>query len=96
MVLLICVLWVGSGFHTAQSVPLAEGGTIWVTFLHVVWYDKAAGPARARQRRERRRTRSLCTYERRPPQPGKKKEGFLGFQSYNRLFVSTAVTSHYL
>lgn len=46
MVLLILILWVGYDFHTAQSVPL-ERETIWVTFLHVVWYDKAAaGPAR--------------------------------------------------
>lgn len=46
MVLLICILWVGYGFHIAQSDPL-EKETIWVTFLHIVWYDKAAvGPSR--------------------------------------------------
>lgn len=40
-------------FHAAQSVPLVRKkkwgrrAGIWVTFLHAVWYDKAAEPARA-------------------------------------------------
>lgn len=44
MVLLICVLWVGSGFHAAQSVPLAEGGPYGSHFYMLFGMTRAAGP----------------------------------------------------
>ncbi len=54
--------------------------TIWVTFLHVVWYDKAAaGPARnVSRQRATQKHRYVCllfTITRKPPQP-KKRKGF--------------------
>lgn len=80
MVLLICVLWVGYDFHAAQSASL-ENETIWVTFLHVVWYDRAAAgmcPHRGQWRN------SLCLlavhiHMHISPWSQRREEGSLGF-----------------
>ena len=90
MVLLILILWVGYDFHTAQSVPL-EKETIWVTFLHVVWYDKAAARPVRNVSSQRGDTETLlcllvihiCTLASRA-----REERGWGSQSYKRLFVN--------
>lgn len=96
MVLLICILWVGYGFHIAQSDPL-EKETIWVTFLHIVWYDKAAaGPSMECVLTKGSAETLLCllviplcalSFRVR-------EEGLSGSLIYSRLFVNSAVNSN--
>lgn len=88
--------WATTSIQLNQSLLKRE--TIWVTFLHVVWYDKAAaGPERNVS--SQRATQKLCyvcllfTYSSSLPEP--EKRGVLGPGSYNRVFVNSAVTSHY-
>lgn len=93
MVLLICVLWVGYDFRTAQSVPV-EKRTIWVTFLHVVWYDKAAlEPAEnmSSHRAMQEWAFLFVCYS----HMHITKLNIWGFLSWSRLFGDSAVTTHY-
>lgn len=70
--------WAMTSIQLNQSLSKRE--TIWVTFLHVVWYDKAAaGPVRnvSSQRATQKRCYvcSLFTYAYEPPEP-ESREGF--------------------
>lgn len=69
--------WATTSIQLNQSLLKRE--TIWVTFLHVVWYDKAAaGPARnvSRQRATQKLTVFACYSHMHISFPSQRKEGF--------------------
>ena len=91
--------WATASIQLNQSLLKRE--TIWVTFLHVVWYDKAAaGPVRnvSRQRATQKHGVFACYshmhISRREQRERERERGVRGCRSYNRLFVNSAVTSH--
>lgn len=88
--------WAMTSIQLNQALLKRE--TIWVTFLHVVWYDKAAaGPARNVSSQRATQKTLLCLLVIRIYTLASRAadERGLGSRRYNGLFVNSTVTSRY-